>query len=403
VGVAAVAALGPVASPVVTVAGASGAAGGSPAAACRPFAMAPTDLGTLGGASSVVTDMNDRGEVVGASDTPTSRHAFVWQRGVMTDLTPSAPPGTTSEARAINARGQVLINVAEGDVTRSVLWTRGRIVEVATSDVGFAVALNDRGQVVIVGGDRIGLWDDGAVTTVLDDLPGSLLSFADLSDRGHVAAYRITPASHGVQIEAFVWHRGTLTPLELPSPEGSEVVYTDPVPVAVDARGRVLVNVSKTDQVNGRVPGALLWDDGEFIDIGSLRPGLGLETTIGTDMNDRGQIVGTARTPGGDEHAFLWEQGQMTDLGTLPGDDAFNSTARKISNRGNVIGTSTGSLGQRAFVWACGTMVALESAANPFVDPVDVNGDGDVVTNSGFAGDPIQAILWTRTAPVTIT
>ena len=37
------------------------------------------------------------------------------------------------------------------------------------------------------------------------------------------------------------------------------------------------------------------------------------------DINDRGQVVGYSGTAAGDQHAFLYGDGAMTDLGTLGG------------------------------------------------------------------------------------
>ena len=61
------------------------------------------------------------------------------------------------------------------------------------------------------------------------------------------------------------------------------------------------------------------------------------------DINNRGQIVGTSMTASRNSHAFLWEKGEMTDLGTLPGAGEFGfSVASGINNRGQVVGFSTG-------------------------------------------------------------
>ena len=38
------------------------------------------------------------------------------------------------------------------------------------------------------------------------------------------------------------------------------------------------------------------------------------------DINDRGQIVGWRDPDSGPYHALLWEDGMMTDLGTLGGE-----------------------------------------------------------------------------------
>jgi probable HAF family extracellular repeat protein len=85
------------------------------------------DLGTLGGANSYGYGINDRGDVVGKSETATGEtHAFLWRNGTMTDL--GALTGSPeSSATAINNRGQVVGHrqdlMADG---HTVLWETGR-------------------------------------------------------------------------------------------------------------------------------------------------------------------------------------------------------------------------------------------------------------------------------------
>jgi probable HAF family extracellular repeat protein len=73
-----------------------------------------TDLGTLGGQTSWPEAINDRGQVVGESETSTgAMHAFVWQSGKMSDLgtlVKSMPTGEIpqSDAVAINASGVIV-------------------------------------------------------------------------------------------------------------------------------------------------------------------------------------------------------------------------------------------------------------------------------------------------------
>jgi probable HAF family extracellular repeat protein len=55
-------------------------------------------------------------------------------------------------------------------------------------------------------------------------------------------------------------------------------------------------------------------------------------------VNNVGQIVGNARTSAGLYHAFLYANGTMTDLGTLPG--GANSAAEGINLSGQVVGNS---------------------------------------------------------------
>jgi probable HAF family extracellular repeat protein len=88
-------------------------------------------------------------------------------------------------------------------------------------------------------------------------------------------------------------------------------------------------------------------------DLGAL-PG-GENFTFATAINDRGQVVGQSGTASGESHGFLWENGQMTDLGALPG--AVSSIALGINNRGQVVGQSTANFEQfHAFLWQDGKM-----------------------------------------------
>jgi len=133
-------------------------------------------------------------------------------------------------------------------------------------------------------------------------------------------------------------------------------IYCSVLPIAVDSKGRVVLQRNATSAGQA----SYLWDDGKTVDLGDLGwkqswldSGKGLNAfgamTLVRAMNDRGQIVGNTKTATGATHAFLWEDGKMTDLGTLGGP---SSGACGINNRGQVVGGAEDASGaMRAFVW----------------------------------------------------
>ncbi len=82
-------------------------------------------------------------------------------------------------------------------------------------------------------------------------------------------------------------------------------------------------------------------------------------------INDRGQIVGVSTlSDNATFHAFLWQSGVMTDLGTLPGD--MFSVAFGINNKGQIVGQSCNAGGAcRAFIWQNGAMTDLNLLVPP--------------------------------------
>jgi probable HAF family extracellular repeat protein len=158
---------------------------------------------------------------------------------------------------------------------------------------------------------------------------------------------------------------------------------------------------------------AVLWKDGKIIDLGTLEGGY--ESFVST-VNSRGQVVGLAMNTVPDpfningpgffptqSRAFLWQHGAMQDLGTLGGDDA---NAILINERGQIAGNSytnstpnptTGIPTIDPFLWENGKMTDLGTLGGTIGNPSSFNNRGQVVGASNLAGDLIShPFLWTK-------
>jgi probable HAF family extracellular repeat protein len=89
-------------------------------------------------------------------------------------------------------------------------------------------------------------------------------------------------------------------------------------------------------------------------------------------------VVGVSDLPGDTtSHAFQWQNGKMTDLGTLPGE--VSTFGQGINDEGQVVGGSCDMNGNcRAFLWQNGLITDLNTlipADSPsYMLPTALNG-----------------------------
>jgi probable HAF family extracellular repeat protein len=106
--------------------------------------------------------------------------------------------------------------------------------------------------------------------------------------------------------------------------------------------------------------------------------------------------VGASDTTGDASfHGFLWQQGHITDLGTLTG-DAY-SIAVAISNQGLVLGASiSASFSPRAVLWRNGTATDLntlvpQNSALYLESACSINDKGEIIGFAFLKGNPSES------------
>lgn len=243
----------------------------------------------------------------------------------------------------------------------------------------WAYDVNNNGQVVGGAETALGkgygfIWEDGVMTSLstLSAGPGETYSEASsINDQGLAVGYSYSQ-SHG-NYHAALW-------------DGSGVI--DLGTLDQGAGWSWAMGINNNNQVVGHSSGrAFLWENGVMTDLGSLGTQSGAY-----GINDAGQVVGNTEVPGGGYHAFVWQSGTMTDLGTLGGS---YSTAYAINNSGQVVGSSQDVSNQtRAFIWENGVMTDLGTLGGPHSVAFAINDAGQVAGQSVTADFESHAFLW---------
>lgn len=289
-------------------------------------------LGTLGGVSTEVYDMNNAGTVVGSSELAQAGvfHAYVWTAtGGMTDL--GTFGGEQSIAQAINNSGQVVGQSEDGDgYWHAFLWTQ-------------AAGIKDLGT----------LGGQGAVA-------------AAINDDGDVFGWSATETG---AIHPFLWTADDGM-IDL-GPIFGDDFFIDAMNDNRDVAGDIATG--DVDNDGNPTYHALLYTDGQVYDLGTLG---GLNSSS-YDVNNLGESVGYAEDDNGDAVAFIEDatDGMQNLNDALPRSTTWDLVlASAINDAGEIVGWGYHGNAARAFLLTPSTR--------------DDNGDGvpdDCARSGGFA------------------
>ncbi|MEE8155826.1 MAG: hypothetical protein V3T53_12815 [Phycisphaerales bacterium] len=313
---------------------------------CPPFGFPPT-IGTAisepidGGLPNVV------GYYPSCAIGPDT--AFLWIGNENKFITLDMPEGTQrSWAFGISADGTQIVGTAEigGVGSRAFFIDGDDLIVIPPANGGTfsnarAVSL-DR----VVGTTSVSnrppfyskayLWQKGRMT-IIEPTYGPKSAGRDISDSGAVVGWM---GSSGSDWHGLLW-------------DGAMVTDLGVIPNGFTSQAMAINNLLEPQVVGwGQLPNpkgegdathAFLWDSGEMMDLGTLP---GFLRSFAFDINDRSTAVGFCRDFGGNiniQHAFVWREGIMTDLNDLIPPDAglFIKRAEAINQAGQITGRGT--------------------------------------------------------------
>jgi len=306
-------------------------------ARCLPSYIV-TDLGTLGGQSSMAWGINNAGQIVGwsqTSDPNPTMHAFLWQDGTMTDI--GTLGGRNSLAWAINDAGHVAgeSSTPDGQSEHAFLFD--------------GTAMRDLGS---LGGPQMSSWGHGIS---LDD---------------QVIGYSLYPGGSSQEYHGFLYRDGRMIDLWTFYGRNSRAF-------GINNLGEVVGYAARLD---GTLH-AFSYDGFGLIDLGTL----GGAQSFAYGINDSGQIVGESETARGAGHCFVYSDGVMNDIGTLQGMDGATCTAYATNSFRQVVGFSRRQTGaQGGFLYSDGEMIDLNEQIPPnagvqFVSATGINDFGQII------------------------
>ena len=330
-----------------------------------------TDLGALPGAnSSCAYWLSDNGLIAGASENGSidpingwpEIQAVLWKNGHLINLGNFG--GALSLASGVNSRGQVVgvslnsipdpycVFFAGATQCRAFLWEKGALRDLGTlgGDDAFSIVNNERGQVLgfsfinsvpnpttgLPTGDGF-LWENGRMQDIPNALGGTLVSPFYVNNGGMVVGAADLP---GDLIEhPFVWYRGLVTDLGTFGGDNGDAVW-------VNDSGQV---VGTADFPGNVMHHGYLWERGVKTDMGTVQND---PCSRIFQINAYAQVVGTSGDCHVGLHAILWQKGEVLDLNQLIGSNhgLTLTHAWNINERGEIVARGLRSNGDQRVV-----------------------------------------------------
>jgi probable HAF family extracellular repeat protein len=283
------------------------------------------------GPSSNVTALNDLGEAVGESRNAGGTHtAVLWRQGQVIPL--GANP--LSVARGINNKSEIVGSNAGGT---AFFWKNGGLRDLGASPASSqprseAFDINEHSQIVGAScGPSDGcpalLWQPGGAIVPLEDLPGGNLAGTALAINDGAEIVGFSQDAP-VGHAAASWQGGTVESL------GHDRSASD-----INDRGQI---VGTAEEVG--VQRAVTWHF--FREFVRLPTPLGRFSAAASGINERGEIVGWSSRLSGQSHGTLWQEGRATDLNELIACNALPANivlgiAWDINERGQIVVNAT--------------------------------------------------------------
>jgi probable HAF family extracellular repeat protein len=290
-------------------------------------------------------DINDQGQVSGDALGPSGPDAYTWSSRTGFVTLARAPTADFMSAVAINESGIVAGNAEWQDGTsRPVIWADPGQAQ----DLGVPGTANDINALGHVVGTLSSpdtsvayLWNATSGATSLGTLGGSWSVAYAVNGADEVVG--TSELADGTS-HAFLWSQGKMTDLGALGGSYSEGY-------GISDSGQV-TGIFQTAADEGRV---FRWTRSEgMVDVGpTYADAAGEATSLSTDVNAAGQIVGGVRPPGQLIRAAIRQPGGAWQ--ELAPDPLVESFALGVNNRGVIVGRVAGStdldVPSRAAVW----------------------------------------------------